>query len=72
MKAAAKEAGELQRKLSADKDAEVLAAFRRISAIEVTEVDREGFANATASVAESWKKKPFGDFVAQIESAAKG
>ncbi|PDT44772.1 C4-dicarboxylate ABC transporter [Sinorhizobium fredii] len=72
VKAAAKEAGELQRKLSADKDAEVLAAFRRISAIEVTEVDREGFAKATASVVESWKKKPFGDFVAQIESAAKG
>lgn len=72
VKAAAKEAGELQRKLSADKDAEVLAAFRRISAIEVTEVDREGFAKATASVVESWKKKPFGNFVAQIESAAKG
>ncbi len=71
VQAAAKEAGQLQRKLSADKATEVLEAFRNNAAIEVAEVDREAFVKATASVAETWKQKPFGAFVSQIEEAAK-
>ncbi|WP_085035798.1 TRAP transporter substrate-binding protein [Ensifer aridi] len=71
VQAAAKEAGQLQRKLSAEKAAEVLRAFRNNAAIEVAEVDREAFVKATVSVAENWKQKPFGAFVSQIEEAAK-
>lgn len=72
VRAAAKEAGELQRKLSNDKAAEVLAKFKQNSAVEVVEVDHEAFVKATASVADTWKKKPFGDFVAEVEAAARG
>ncbi|MGR8927317.1 TRAP transporter substrate-binding protein (plasmid) [Rhizobium leguminosarum] len=72
VRAAAKEAGALQRKLSNEKAAEVLEKFKKNSAVEVVEVDREAFVKATASVADTWKKKPFGDFVAQVEAAARG
>ncbi|ATU95071.1 TRAP transporter substrate-binding protein [Phyllobacterium zundukense] len=72
VKVAAKEAGELQRKLSTEKAAQVLDMFRKNAAIEVTEVDRDAFMKATAPVAENWKKKPFGEFVGQIEKAARG
>ncbi|MCA1443821.1 TRAP transporter substrate-binding protein [Ensifer sp. IC4062] len=71
VQAAAKEAGQLQRKLSAEKATEVLEAFRKNAAIEVAEVDREAFVKATASVGENWRQKPFGAFVSQIEEAAK-
>jgi tripartite ATP-independent transporter DctP family solute receptor len=71
VKAAAKEAGDLQRKLSAEKDAQVLANFKSNSAVEVVEVDRDAFVAATAVVAENWKKKPFGDFVSKIEAEAR-
>ena len=72
VRAAAEEAGDLQRKLSLEKSAQVLEAFKKNSAVEVTEVDREAFVKATATVAENWKQKPFGDFVKQIEAAARG
>lgn len=71
VKAAAKEAGRLQVKLSNDKASEVLAAFKSNLAVEVVEVDRAAFVKATASVAEAWKKKPFGAFVSQIEAEAR-
>lgn len=72
VRAAAKEAGELQRKLSLEKSAQVLEVFKQNSAIDVTEVDRDAFVKATSVVAETWKQKPFGDFVKQIEAAARG
>ncbi len=73
VKAAAKEAGALQRKLSAEKASASLAAFRANAAIEVVEdLDHAAFAKATAQVLETWKQKPFGDFVAELEKAAKG
>ncbi|MBW9080616.1 TRAP transporter substrate-binding protein [Rhizobium pusense] len=72
VKAAAEEAGGLQRELSVQKSAQVLEAFKKNSNIEVVDVDREAFVKATASVADNWKKKPFGDFVKQIEAAARG
>lgn len=73
VKAAAKEAGALQRKLSAEKASASLAAFKANAAIEVVEdIDHAAFAKATAQVLETWKQKPFGDFVAELEKAAKG
>lgn len=72
VKAAAKEAGDLQRMLSNEKAAQVLEAFKKNAAVEVVEVDNDAFVKATASVADTWKKKPFGDFVAQVEAAARG
>lgn len=71
VRAAAKEAGDLQRKLSLEKSAQVLDAFKQNPAVEVTEVDRDAFVKATALVAESWKQKPFGAFVKQILAAAR-
>ncbi|WP_432348604.1 TRAP transporter substrate-binding protein (plasmid) [Shinella yambaruensis] len=72
VKAAALEAGTLQRDLSAQKATETLEAFKANPAIEISEVDRAAFAAATTSVLETWKQKPFGEFVAQIAAAAKG
>jgi tripartite ATP-independent transporter DctP family solute receptor len=72
VKAVAKEAGDLQRKLSNEKSAEVLETFKKNPAIEVAEVDHAAFVKATAPVADAWKKKPFGDFVAKVEAAARG
>ncbi|WP_074065756.1 TRAP transporter substrate-binding protein [Rhizobium etli] len=72
VRAAAKEAGELQRKLSNEKASEVLGKFKQNSAVEVAEVDHKAFVKATASVADTWKKKPFGNFVAKVEAAARG
>ncbi|MDP9858255.1 TRAP transporter substrate-binding protein [Agrobacterium tumefaciens] len=68
---AAREAGELQRRLSTQKAAEVLASFKGNAAIEVSDVDRAAFIKATAPVYDLWKAKPFGDFVSQIEAAAR-
>lgn len=69
---AAKEAGQLQRELSEKGAAETLAAFKSNAAIEVVDVDRAAFAEATKSVAETWKSKEFGSFVAEVETAARG
>jgi len=71
VQSAAKEAGELQRRLSTEKAAEVLASFKGNAAVEVTEVDREAFIKVTAPVYDLWKAKPFGEFVSQIEAAAR-
>lgn len=72
VRSAAKEAGDLQRKLSLEKSAQVLDVFKKNSAVQVTEVDRDAFVKATSVVAEKWKQKPFGAFVKQIEAAARG
>lgn len=69
---AAREAGQLQRELSEQGAADTLAQFEANADIEVNEVDREAFAQATASVAESWKTKEFGSFVSQVQEAARG
>jgi len=71
VRAAAKEAGELQRKLSSEKASQVLKAFKSNSAVEVTEVDHDAFVKATTKVADAWKQKPFGDFVAKVEAEAR-
>lgn len=70
VKAAAQEAGDLQRSLSAQKATDTLAAFKSNAAIEIADVDRAAFVAATRPVLENWKQKPFGEFVSQIEAAA--
>lgn len=71
IRAAAKEAGVLQRKLMVETDAKVLADYKANSAVVVNEPDRAAFRAATAGVVEAWKKKPFGEFVGKVAAAAK-
>jgi TRAP-type C4-dicarboxylate transport system substrate-binding protein len=71
IKAAAKEAGVLQRKLMAETDTKLLAEFKANSNLVVNEPDRAALRAATASVIEKWKAKPFGEFVGKVVAAAK-
>lgn len=70
VRAAAKEAGELQRRLMLESDTRLLAEFRGMAAVAVNEADQAAFRAATASVADAWRRKPFGDFVDQMMRAA--
>lgn len=67
---AAIEAGELQRSLMKEADAKHLEEFSKNENVEVNEVDRAAFREATAGVPEQWKAKPFGDFVSALIDAA--
>jgi TRAP-type transport system periplasmic protein len=67
---AATEAGELQRQLMQEADKALLAEFEANPEVEVHEVDREAFKEATAPVIEAWQQKEFGDFVARVVQAA--
>jgi tripartite ATP-independent transporter DctP family solute receptor len=71
IKAAAKEAGVLQRKLMIDTDGTLLTAYRANASVVVNQADRAAFQAATASVVEKWKAKPFGEFVGKLAAAAK-
>jgi TRAP-type transport system periplasmic protein len=72
IKAAAREAGALQRQLMIDTDAKLLETYKANSNVAVNECDRAAFQAATASVVEKWKAKPFGGFVDKLTAAAKG
>jgi len=67
---AAAEAGQLQRSLMDEADAKHLAAFQADGKVQVNEVDRAAFREATAGVADQWKAKPFGGFVSTLLAAA--
>jgi TRAP-type transport system periplasmic protein len=69
---AAKEAGELQRRLMQEADKKLLAEFEADPEVEVHEVDREAFKQATAPVIEAWQEEDFGDFVGRVVEAAGG
>jgi tripartite ATP-independent transporter DctP family solute receptor len=71
IKAAAKEAGALQRRLMAETDAKLLVDYKANPNVVVNEPDRAAFQAATASVVEKWKAKPFGEFVGKVAAAAK-
>lgn len=71
IKGAAKEAGDLQRKLFADANAKAEADFRANPKLEVNEADKPAFREASAKVYEIWKAKPFGDFVTRLVAAAR-
>jgi TRAP-type transport system periplasmic protein len=70
VKAAAREAGELQRQLMHESNAKRLAEFQANPSLKVNEVDREQFEAATAPVIEAWRSKPFGEFVTRLVGAA--
>ncbi|RAI59603.1 TRAP transporter substrate-binding protein [Roseicella frigidaeris] len=66
----AREAATYQRGLSQEIDRKLLAEFRANAALAVNQVDQAPFRAATASVAERWEAKPFGDFVKRLRAAA--
>ena len=70
VKAAAREAGELQRQLMREANAKHLAEFKALPTVKVNEVDRAPFEAATAPVVEAWRSKPFGEFVTRVVGAA--
>ena len=70
IKAAAKEAGDMQRKLMAEADVTLLAAFKANTELVVNEPDRAPFRDATASVIEKYKAESYGEFVNQVLTAA--
>jgi tripartite ATP-independent transporter DctP family solute receptor len=72
VKEAAQEAGELQRQLMRESDKELLAEFQANPEVDVHEIDREAFKEATTPVIESWKQKEFGDFVGRVVEEARG
>jgi tripartite ATP-independent transporter DctP family solute receptor len=71
IKTAAKEAGDLQRKLFAENEAKFNAQFRADPKLAVNEVDKPAFREASAKVVDTWRAKPFGDFVDKLVKAAK-
>lgn len=70
LRAAAEEAGVRQRQLMAEADTALLAAFATRDGVAINKVERQPFQEATASVGEAWKKKPFGKLVTQLLDAA--
>jgi tripartite ATP-independent transporter DctP family solute receptor len=70
VKAAAKEAGEMQRKLMAEADVKLLAEFKSNPDVVVNEPDRAPFQQATAGVIEKYKGESYGDFVTEVLAAA--
>ncbi len=70
VKACAKEAGDLQRKLFQEAEAKHFADFKANPKLAINEVDTKAFREASAKVADIWKAKPFGDFVAKLIQAA--
>jgi TRAP-type transport system periplasmic protein len=66
----AREAGAYQRQLSQEADTKLLGEYRANSAVAVNEVDQAPFRAATASVAQKWEARPFGDFVKRLRAAA--
>jgi TRAP-type transport system periplasmic protein len=72
IKTAAKEAGDLQRKLFAENEAKFNAQFRADPKLAVNEVDKPAFREASSKVVDTWRAKPFGDFVGQLVKTARG
>ncbi|NOG69088.1 TRAP transporter substrate-binding protein [Roseicella sp. DB1501] len=66
----AREATTYQRGLSQEIDRKLLAEFRANAALAVNQVDQGPFRAATATVADRWEAKPFGDFVKRLRAAA--
>ncbi len=66
---AANEATALQRKLSQEADERLLADLKG-KGVQVTTVDKDAFAKATASVTDKWSNGPIGPFVKKVLAAA--
>lgn len=69
IKAAAAEAGALQRKMLDEGEAKLFTEFKANPAIKMNNADKAAFRKASASVVDAWRKKPFGDFVDQLVKA---
>jgi tripartite ATP-independent transporter DctP family solute receptor len=67
---AATEATTLQRKLSADADAKLLADLKA-QGVQVTTVDKGAFAKATEKVTDKWTSGPIGPYVKKVVAAAR-
>jgi TRAP-type C4-dicarboxylate transport system substrate-binding protein len=67
---AAAEATALQRKLSAESDAKLLADLKA-KGVQVTTVDKASFAKATAAVDDKWMASPIGAYVKKVIAAAR-
>ena len=65
------EAGDLQRKLFAENEAKYNGEFRANPKLAVNEVDRPAFREASAKVIDTWRAKPFGDFVERLAKTAR-
>ncbi|MBB5694133.1 TRAP transporter substrate-binding protein [Muricoccus pecuniae] len=70
LREAAKEAELHQRTLSQEIDAKLLGEFRANPNVSVNEVNQAPFRTVTASVAEKWEARPFGDFVKRLRATA--
>ncbi|ARP93709.1 TRAP transporter substrate-binding protein [Bordetella genomosp. 13] len=71
VQAAADEASALQRQLSRDADAKLLAELKA-KGVQVTTPDTSAFAKATASVDQKWLSGPIGPYVKKVLAAARG
>jgi TRAP-type transport system periplasmic protein len=71
VRAAATEAGALQRKLFAENEAKYHSEFKANPKLAVNEVDRTAFREASAKVIDTWRAKPFGDFVERLAKTAR-
>jgi len=71
VRSAAAEAGALQRKLFAENEAKYHAEFKANPKLAVNEVDRAAFRDASAKAVDTWRAKPFGDFVDRLAKTAR-
>jgi len=71
IKAAAKESGELQRKLFLDAETRFATEFKANPKLQVNDADQAAFREASAKVYDSWRTKPFGDFVDRLAKTAR-
>ncbi|MDO4231144.1 MAG: TRAP transporter substrate-binding protein [Lautropia sp.] len=69
IRAAAEEAGARQRQSMEEADLKLLDVFRSRKNVQINEPDRDALREATASVYDTWKKKPFGRIVQQTIDA---
>ncbi|MDF2997239.1 MAG: C4-dicarboxylate transporter [Xanthobacteraceae bacterium] len=68
---AAAEATTLQRKLMAEQEARFFKEFSENPKLAINEVDKPAFQAATSKVVDTWRAKPFGDFVDRLVAAAR-
>jgi len=67
---AAKQAGNLQRELMAQADEKYLGEFETNGDLNINQVNKTAFREATKPVLDKWRAKPFGDFVSMLIEAA--
>jgi TRAP-type transport system periplasmic protein len=66
---AALEAGAYQRNVMLESDQKLTAEFKKMSSVQMNNVDTAPFKKATEVVWDEWEKKPFGDFVKKLRAS---